>query len=131
MAHIREASFPLGALQRNAASTRDFKRMVPEPIVVVVQLDGRPVRALLDSGSLADFISSKVVHQLGIQTFELAKQLPVHLAVQGSRAKISSGCQARQNYQGINESQYFDVANLLHHCMIQPLFPLEKRGKYR
>ena len=76
------------------------------------------MRALLDSGSLADFISTKVVHQLEIQPFELAKQLPVHLAVQGSRAKISSGCKATIAYQGINESRYFDVVNLLHYDLI-------------
>ncbi|EMD34534.1 hypothetical protein CERSUDRAFT_125630 [Gelatoporia subvermispora B] len=106
------------ALQRNAATPRDFKRSVPEPVVVVVQINGEPARTLLDSGSLADFMSAKLAHQLGVTTFELAKPLPVHLAVQGSRAKISLGSTAGVEYQGIRESRYFDVVNLLNYDLI-------------
>ena len=32
----------LDALQRNAAAPRDFSRKIPEPVVVVVQVDGQP-----------------------------------------------------------------------------------------
>ncbi|EMD30509.1 hypothetical protein CERSUDRAFT_101289 [Gelatoporia subvermispora B] len=52
----------LPALQRNAANPRDFKRLIPEPMVVVVEINGHPARALLDSGSLSDFMSSKLAH---------------------------------------------------------------------
>lgn len=65
----------LPALQHNAATPRDFRWVIPEPIVIVVNINGHPARALLDSGSLSDFMS-------------------VHLAVQGSRAKITVGCKA-------------------------------------
>ncbi|KAI9068657.1 hypothetical protein FKP32DRAFT_1561275, partial [Trametes sanguinea] len=106
------------AVQRNAAAPRDFKRLIPEPIVVVVEIDGHPARALLDSGSLSDFISTKLVHQLGIKTIELEKPLPVHLAVQGSRAKINLGCTAVTKYQDISEKRYFDVINILNYDLI-------------
>lgn len=105
-------------LQRNAGTPRDFRRMIPEPIVVVVQINEHPARALLDSGSLADFMSAKLAHQLGVSTFELEKPLPVHLAVQGSRAKINSGCKAEFAYQSIREDRYFDVVNLLNYDLI-------------
>ncbi|PCH33276.1 hypothetical protein WOLCODRAFT_61441, partial [Wolfiporia cocos MD-104 SS10] len=94
-------SFP--AVQCNTGTSRDFKHLIPEPIVVVVHINGHPIRALMDSGSLADFISAKLVHQLGVKSFELAKPLPIHLAVQGSRTKINSGCTAEIAYQDIRE----------------------------
>ncbi|KAJ2988276.1 hypothetical protein NUW54_g9165 [Trametes sanguinea] len=74
-------------LQRNASSTRDFWRTIPEPIVVVVCINDRLARALLDSGSLADFMSAKLAQQLGVQVDEPAKPLAIQLVVQGSRAK--------------------------------------------
>ncbi|OCH85675.1 hypothetical protein OBBRIDRAFT_692290, partial [Obba rivulosa] len=106
------------AVQRNAAAPKDFKRRIPEPVVVVVGVNGHPARALLDTDSLADFISTKLAHQLGIQTFELAKPLPVHLAVQGSRAKINLGCKIQFIYQSVSEMRYFDVVNLLNYDLI-------------
>ncbi|KAI0072453.1 hypothetical protein K474DRAFT_1726985, partial [Panus rudis PR-1116 ss-1] len=108
----------IAALQRNAATPRDLKRLVPEPVVIVVHINGHPTRALLDSGSLADFMSAKLAHQLGIKTFELVKPLPVHLAVQGSHAKINMGCKASIRYQGISKDRYFDIVNLLNYDLI-------------
>ena len=101
----------LTAIQRNAATPRDLKRLIPEPIVLVVLINGKPAHALLDSGSLSDFVSAKLAHQLGLDSFELLKPLPVHLAVQGSRAKINYGCRARLEYQRIKEERYFDENN--------------------
>ena len=108
----------LPAVQRNAAMPRDFKRLIPTPVVVVVEINGHPARALLDSGSLSDFMSTRLVHQLGIEADELAKPLPVHLAVQGSRAKINTGCSAHVKYQDISEQRYFDIINLLNYDLI-------------
>jgi hypothetical protein len=45
------------ALQRGSAVTRDFKRMIPKPVVIIVNINGQPARALIDSGSLSDFMS--------------------------------------------------------------------------
>ncbi|KAJ8473319.1 hypothetical protein ONZ51_g7961 [Trametes cubensis] len=115
------ASSPTGApppIERNAASTRDFRRVIPEPIVVVVTINGQPARTLLDSGSLADFMSTKFAHQLGVPPQELEKPLPVQLAVQGSRAKVSCGCKAELQYQNVKETRYFDLMNLLNYDLI-------------
>ncbi|KAI9070208.1 hypothetical protein FKP32DRAFT_1541229, partial [Trametes sanguinea] len=106
------------ALQRNAAAPRDFKRLIPEPIVIVVKVNGLPARALLDSGSLSDFISAKFAHQLHIKVFELAKPRPVHLAVQGSRAEINFGCRTVLEYERIRTDRYFDVVSLLNYNLI-------------
>lgn len=105
-------------IQRNAAIPRDFRRIIPEPIVVMAKINGHTVRALLDSGSLSDFMSAKLAHQLKIKTFELAKPLPVQLAVQGSRAKINLGCKANLAYQSVSEERYFDIINLLNYDLI-------------
>ncbi|KZT03408.1 uncharacterized protein LAESUDRAFT_738279 [Laetiporus sulphureus 93-53] len=86
------------------AIPHDFQHVIPEPPTIVIDVD--------DTGSMADFISAWLVHQLGLKSFELAKPLPVHLAVQGSRSKIHSECQAMIVYQAINEVRCFDVTNL-------------------
>ncbi|KAI0077429.1 hypothetical protein K474DRAFT_1595981, partial [Panus rudis PR-1116 ss-1] len=109
---------PIAALQRNAAAPQDLKRLIPEPVVVVVYINGHPARALLDSGSLADFMSAKLAHQLGIKTFELVKPLPVQMAVQGSRTKVNLGCKAQIKYQNVSETRYFDIVNLLNYDLI-------------
>lgn len=74
-------------IQRNAAVPRDLRRVIPEPIVVVVLINGQPARA-----------------QLKVEAFELAKPMPLHLAVQGSRAKINYGC---INYDVILGTPFF------------------------
>ena len=63
------------ALQGNAATPREVKRLIPEPAVVVVHINGHPARALLASGSLSDFMSSKLAPQLGASIFEFEKPL--------------------------------------------------------
>ncbi|TFY69679.1 hypothetical protein EVJ58_g270 [Rhodofomes roseus] len=105
-------------LQRNASEAKDMDRIMPEPAVVVVMIDGHPVRALLDSGSLSDFMSTKLAHQLRLKTYELDKPLPVLMAVQGSRAKVNLGCVAKMEYQDISEDRYFDVMNILNYDLI-------------
>jgi hypothetical protein len=73
------------ALQRNAAIPKDFARMVPKPVVVVVRINENPARALLDSGSLGDFMSTSLADQLKVKKTALEKPLTLQLAVQGSR----------------------------------------------
>ncbi|KZT28188.1 hypothetical protein NEOLEDRAFT_1058935, partial [Neolentinus lepideus HHB14362 ss-1] len=106
------------ALERTAAATKDFRRAVPHPVVVVVAINGHPARALLDSGSLADFMSHSLADQLRIQKMELAKPLPVQLAVQGSRSKINWGVKAQLKYQTIKSERYFDLINLQNYDLI-------------
>ena len=86
--------------------------------MVIMSINGHPAHALLDTGSLSDFMSAKLAHQLGADTFKLAKPMPLHLTVQGSRAKINYGCIAQLEYQEISTKQYFDVINLLNYDII-------------
>ncbi|KAF4564444.1 hypothetical protein EYR36_002378, partial [Pleurotus pulmonarius] len=109
----------LPALQRNAAAVRDKERAVPSPVVVTVQINGMPAKALLDSGSLGDFMSSTLADQLGSNTkIALAKPIPLQLAVQGSRTKINWSCKANISYQTINEERVFDVINISNYDLI-------------
>ena len=46
------------ALQRNSAQVKGNQRILPKPVVIKVIVNGQPARALLDTGSLGDFVSS-------------------------------------------------------------------------
>ena len=76
---------------------------MPEPLVIVVKLDRHLVQALLDSGSLGDFISTMTMEQLKLKKKELSDSVPIQLAVQGSRSKINYGATALFEYQQIKE----------------------------
>jgi hypothetical protein len=108
----------LAALQRNATIPKDFTRTVPKPVVVVVHLNGHPARALLDSGSLGDFVSTALADQLKLTKVELKKPLALQLAVQGSHSKVNWGVKTELKYQRIKEQRYFDVANLSNYDLI-------------
>lgn len=54
----------LDRLGRDAARAKNVVRAVPLAIVVEVQINGNAARALVDSGSLSDFISTKLADQL-------------------------------------------------------------------
>jgi hypothetical protein len=99
-------------IQRNAARLKDFTRKVPRPVVVVVRINGHPTRALIDSGSLGDFMSTTLADQLKVGKIPLEKPLPVQLAVQGSRTRANYGTKVNLQYQGINGDRYFDIINL-------------------
>ncbi|KAG2061438.1 hypothetical protein BDR06DRAFT_978924 [Suillus hirtellus] len=71
----------------NSAKTYEEALSTPKPIVVTVHINGHPARALIDSGSLLDFMSVTLADQLKIPRIELVKPIIVQLAVQGSRSK--------------------------------------------
>jgi hypothetical protein len=106
------------ALQRGSAVTKDFKRVIPKPVVVTVSMNGRPARALIDSGSLSDFMSVTLADQLKVNKVELTKPIVVQLTVQGSRSKVNYGTRVQLRYQSINEQRYFDVINLQHYDLV-------------
>ena len=84
---VERGTYP--AVERNAAIAKDHTRLIPRPLVITVNVEGHPCRALLDSGSLGDFVSSTLVTQLKLKKHELKKSLPLQLAVQGSCSKIN------------------------------------------
>ncbi|KIO06696.1 hypothetical protein M404DRAFT_66349, partial [Pisolithus tinctorius Marx 270] len=105
-------------LQRNASITKDFMRKIPKPLVVVVHINGHPTRALIDTGSLADFMSITLAEQLRVKRVPLEKPLTIQLAVQGSRSKVNFGMKVRFQYQGIDCERHFDVMNLQNYDLI-------------
>ena len=106
------------SLQRNAAQIKGNSRVLPKPVVVKIEINGHPARALLDSGSLGDFISSTLVDQLSIDKETLASPLSLHLAVQGSRSRVNARATVKLKYQGIDETRTLDVINLNNYDVI-------------
>jgi hypothetical protein len=100
------------SLQRNSAQLKGNQRVLPKPIVVKVTVNGHPARALLDSGSLGDFLSSTLADQLSIKKEPLEFPLSLQLAVQGSRSKVNSKASVKLEYQEISEIRTFDIINL-------------------
>ncbi|QRW02440.1 Pol polyprotein/retrotransposon [Ceratobasidium sp. AG-Ba] len=105
-------------VERNAARPKDITRILPKPIVVEATINEQKVRALIDSGSLGDFISTTVVDQLKLERHTLAKPIGLQMAVTGSRSAINYSVVAKFLYQGIDEARRFDVINLDNYDMI-------------
>ncbi len=76
------------AVQHNSTNVCDARRKIPHTLVIIVKINGYPCRALIDTGSMGDFISTMIVDQLGLKNIVLAIPLPLQMAVQGSRSKI-------------------------------------------
>jgi hypothetical protein len=76
------------ALQRNSAMAKDPSHIVPKPIIVTVEVKGHLCHALLDMGSLENFISRSLVDQLKIKKTELNKPVTLNLAVLKSTVTI-------------------------------------------
>jgi hypothetical protein len=106
------------SLQRNAAQIKGNQRILPKPIVVKVHVNGHPARALLDSGSLGDFISSTMADQLSVNRELLSSPLSLQLAVQGSRSKVNARAKVNLQYQTINETRTLDIININNYDLI-------------
>ncbi|KAF8126237.1 hypothetical protein K438DRAFT_2001507 [Mycena galopus ATCC 62051] len=105
-------------ITRTASTPRIPERVVAKPLIIVVLVNGNPVRALVDSGSLGDLISTTVADQLRLKRSELADPITLQLAVQGSRSKINHSVTVNCRYQDINADRTFFVANLSGYDMI-------------
>jgi hypothetical protein len=105
-----EGSF--AALQRNASRMKSDVRMIPRPVVISVCINGEECQALLDSGSLGDFMSTTLAEQLKVERQPLDTQLTVQLAAQGSKTKISYSAEADLTYAKIQSRRRFDVMNI-------------------
>ena len=53
-------------VERTSMHLKDQSRKIPEPIFVLVKINGQQIQALLDTGSMADFLSTTVVDQLDL-----------------------------------------------------------------
>ena len=106
------------AIQRNSSALKSKAILVPKPLVVVAEVNGQPTRALLDSGSLGDFVSATLVDQLKAKAQNLDRPLDLQLAVQGSRSKVNSTVSLHLKYQGIDEERTFYVINVSQYDLI-------------
>ena len=69
---------PMGTystLQQGAAVTHDFKRLIPKLVIVVVHINGKATRVLLNLGLLSDFMSITLADQLRLSLTELTKPI--------------------------------------------------------
>jgi hypothetical protein len=82
-------------MQQNSAAVKAPGCPVPKPVVIMVKINDHLARALLDSGSLGDFISTTLADQLKLTKEVLEVPLGLQLAVQGSRSKINSRAKAK------------------------------------
>ena len=105
-------------IEHTIAYTKDFKRCILCPIIITVKINRELVRAIIDSGLLADFMSTKFVDQISVRKIALAKLLPIQLAVQGSRSKVNYCTNVRIQYREINSIQHFDIINLNNYDII-------------
>jgi len=65
-------------MQRNMVQTKNFTHLVPKPVVVVVvRINGKLTWALINSGSLGDFLSTTLADQLKVKKIMLEKPLIV------------------------------------------------------
>lgn len=108
----------MNMLERNASIPKDFMRIVPKAMIIECQINGKPMRTLLDSGSLSDFISTVAVDQLKLKASHLVKPIACQMAASGSRTMITSSVESMFTYQRIKESWRFDVINLENHDII-------------
>ena len=94
------------ALEQNASRIKMTDPICPKPVIVVAQINGHPCRALLDSGSLSDFMSTTVADQLKVKLELLDKPLPLQLAVSGSRSRVKVRTTVQFRYQKVNEHTF-------------------------
>jgi hypothetical protein len=84
-------------ISRTASTPRLANRLGARPLAIVVRVNGEPVRALVDSGSLGDLVSTSLADQLKLRRKEL-DPLTLQLAVQGSRSKINHAVKVNFSY---------------------------------
>jgi Retroviral aspartyl protease len=91
-------------LERNASKPKDFRCTVPKAIIIECQINRHVAKALLDSSSLSDFISTTLVDQLKLRTEHLTKPITCQMAATGSRTMITSLVEPQFTYQNIVET---------------------------
>ena len=99
-------------IQRNTARPKDKSRVLPSPLVIPCSINGCIVCALVDTGSLGDFMSTTTADQLVLKKELIERPLPVQLVASGSRSVINYITRVRFQYQKIDEDCYFDIMNI-------------------
>ncbi|QRV81672.1 Transposon Ty3-I Gag-Pol polyprotein [Ceratobasidium sp. AG-Ba] len=99
-------------IERNSSVPKDLERKTSSALIAEVFINSKSCRALFDSGSLGDFISSTIVDQLKIKAEVLAKPIGLSMAVAGSRSQIKHCATVNIKYQKIDTEYTIDIANL-------------------
>jgi predicted aspartyl protease len=84
-------------MSRNSMTEKDVDRKLPKQVIVEAFINGQSVRAMMDTGSMMDFISTRLVDQLKIPKEVLVKPVPLFMTVSGSRSKVN--CSVTANLQ--------------------------------
>ncbi len=85
---------------------------MPRTIIIPVLINGKPIKALVDSVSMTDIISTMLLDQVQLKRIELDKPLQLQLVISGSWSTIKFGTCAQFQYQDIDEEHYFNIANI-------------------
>jgi hypothetical protein len=93
---------PNVVLEQTAMRPKDFNRKLPKALIITVKVNGKPIKVLLNTGSMADFLSTTIVDQLRLKKEVLAKPLPLQMAVHGSQLKINFSATVDFEYQDIS-----------------------------
>ncbi|KAF9440524.1 hypothetical protein P691DRAFT_623237, partial [Macrolepiota fuliginosa MF-IS2] len=91
---------------------------IPKPLVIMVKVARQPCQALLDTGSMGDFVLTTLADQLKLKLTELRKPLVLQLTISGSRGKVKHLAEVVFEYQDIQDKCTFHVANLDSHDVI-------------
>lgn len=107
----------LDRLERSTAKAKDFYGLVPKAVIVEAHIGigdsgNHRVCALVDTGSLADFMSSRIVDQLGLTLESREKPMSCQLAVSGSRTVVNHCVVIEIMFQDVREKRRFDMINL-------------------
>ncbi|KZP10171.1 hypothetical protein FIBSPDRAFT_913910 [Athelia psychrophila] len=78
----------------------------------MVSINGQNCRALADTGSLGDFMSTTLTGQFKLKYENLDKPLILQLAVSGSQSTVNRCTTVKFEYQEISEQRPFNIINI-------------------
>ncbi|TCD60092.1 hypothetical protein EIP91_010759 [Steccherinum ochraceum] len=87
-------------------------------LVVDLLINGHRARALLDSGSSIDAISTEFAAAIGLRTFPLDRSIRVQMGLVGSRGQITFGTNADLTIGSVTQQTYFDILNIDHYDVV-------------
>ncbi|KAF9440102.1 hypothetical protein P691DRAFT_794197 [Macrolepiota fuliginosa MF-IS2] len=92
--------------------------LIPKPIIVMVKVEGQCCQALLDTGSMGDFVSTTLADQLKLKLVELKEPLVLQLVISGSQEKVKYHTEVAFEYQEVQGKHMFNIMNLDSHDVI-------------
>jgi hypothetical protein len=113
---LPEGLYP--SLQYNAACAKTQNHKILKSVIIMVNINGHECRALFDSGSLRDFMSTILAEQLKVKKVALELQITVQLAAQGSKTKVNYSTTVDLLYANIHCERTFDIMNINEYNLI-------------